>query len=124
MRIEDLHPCLLVMSQLCYYYINPHYRAASLPIVLMYNGLIDPLYLRFFSLPASQPSSPLTVSIIFVPSPEVRVQKFRAKKIEVKEKIYRLLLLKIKRFAFNAFHFFFCFLLLYIAPKKYKIIKL
>ena len=24
MRIKDLHPCRLGMSQLCYYYINPH----------------------------------------------------------------------------------------------------
>ena len=24
MRIKDSHPCILVMSQLCYYYINPH----------------------------------------------------------------------------------------------------
>jgi len=24
MRTEDLHHYLLVMSQLCYYYINPH----------------------------------------------------------------------------------------------------
>ena len=27
MRIEELHPYLLVMSQLCYYYINPHYTS-------------------------------------------------------------------------------------------------
>ena len=25
MRIEELHPYLLIMSQLCYCYINPHY---------------------------------------------------------------------------------------------------
>lgn len=26
MRIEELHPYLLIMSQLCYCYINPHYN--------------------------------------------------------------------------------------------------
>ena len=25
MRIKDLHPYFLVMSQTCFYYINPHY---------------------------------------------------------------------------------------------------
>ena len=56
MRTKDLHPYILDMSQLCYYYINPQLIIIYKNIIFIYNNINQLLYMLNIASEGIEPS--------------------------------------------------------------------